>query len=575
MRGTLLLACLLSLLGLVASAGAGCGSESSRCGTSDDCVTGQVCEEGVCQNPSTACADEFDCAPGEQCLAGQCARPTPDAEDVGVAPTDTDDLSNPNNPTPDEPDASTPDVDYDNVSPRLLSVTPPDGTADVAVDGSFTLTFDEPLEPTSVNFQSIQILDPSNALIAATPTYTAGETTVVLTPNAPLLPATGYRIRVTSSVRDPSYNPAVEAESRFYTGYEEPADLAELAATYAPTIYQSLGATSGPRVNIDIPTRVDFDGNAKARDNEANALRATWRSPASVYYSVIESQSHYFLTYVLYYPIRHDETPLSGDGMYEHDFTGLTIVVDRATGEVLMAEGVKTQDTTDTALGYHPASSPVGGTGAERYFAAFPDEGLEGGTHFPLFIPAGVHEACNWYIDGPTFPAVCRHGAEEFSDGPTAGVILRPGAAQTYDQAVDEVVDAASGRTIKAMEYELVPLAEMYARRVDVGQNLLWERDFTYSPIGGRLSVANESPIKLPGNLMSDDAESLGKPPFAWLSLPGEGNPGQWLLDPAFILSTRYDFSDDYTMAYCYNLFLGIDLRDAAGTPACATMAAP
>ena len=304
-----------------------------------------------------------------------------------------------------------------------------------------------------------------------------------------------------------------------------------------------------------MPTNIDFDGNWKARDNKAASLNANTRTKAHVYYSVVESKTHYFITYALYYPIRRDKNLQEN---YEHDFTGMVAVVDKATQSLKLVEGVKVDDGADTALGFKPASSDVADTGQPQNIWTFVDGDLEE-KHFPLFIPSGIHEGCHWKVEGPTLPAVCRHNSGEFSEGPTAGVVMRHGTAQAYSEAV--MADSQL-----TMTYELRPLATLWARRSDVHNEGLWETISAYDPIDDRAKKypGTEEPVIWPNRLVTDDANSFGKPPFAWLKLSGKSNQGQWLFDPAYLLTVRYNFGTSFSNEYCYNLFLGINDRSTA-----------
>ncbi len=521
-------------------------SEKSVCGTSTDCASDQACEDGVCVTPSRVeCSGDPDCETGEQCVDRTC-RLLP-RFDMGTPDTGTVDM------TPDVGEADLPPDD--NINPEVVSVTPANGTVDVAEDTIITVVFSEPMDLVTVNFQSLVLKNPAGQDVPASVVYDPETMTATLTPNAALRKATAYRVSPTALLRDSAGNSlsvVPSPDATFITGFGMPADHEALALEFAPMLFQSIQTPTGGQLNNDLPTRVNFDNNWIARDNKATARLASTVIKSSLYYSVLESKTNYFIVYAAYYPMRKDK---NASVLYEHDFTGVVMVIDKATKSLKVVEGLKVDDGTDTVISYKPNTSDVGNTGAtalETYDVAGHVEG-----RYPLLITSGSHEACNWLKSGPTVPAICRHESNEFSEGPTDGVMMRPGAAQTFAEAVENATT-----NIKEMEYELVPMGELWARRSFVGNELLWEKVSTYTPIDGRPSTYDETePILWPNRLVSDDEISFGKPPFAWLKLASETNQGQWLFDPAYLLQVRYNFGATFSSDYCVNSFLDINVR--------------
>src|SRR5690606_12952669 len=70
----------------------------------------------------------------------------------------------------------------------------------------------------------------------------------------------------------------------------------ELARKFAPTVYQGLG----PEPRADEFTRFDFDGDWDPDNNWDNMLK--FDRPRVVYWDVIESENHFFLTYAFFFP---------------------------------------------------------------------------------------------------------------------------------------------------------------------------------------------------------------------------------------------------------------------------------
>ncbi len=110
------------------------------------------------------------------------------------------------------------------------------------------------------------------------------------------------------------------------TAVEEPiisepaATHEELAQHYAPIIYQ--GAAS----DADYITATDFDGDWIGNNNWEN--QPSGDLSAYVYYSVAETNSHWFLFYSLYHPRDYTEEPCEkSDGCHENDMESLQVVI--------------------------------------------------------------------------------------------------------------------------------------------------------------------------------------------------------------------------------------------------------
>lgn len=106
----------------------------------------------------------------------------------------------------------------------------------------------------------------------------------------------------------------------------------ELARKYAPVIYQGLG--SNPPA--DEFTRVNFDGDWNPDNNWDNLEK--FQRPRVVYWNVIESELHFFITYAFFFP-RDYASWCFWVHCHENDFEGMRVTV-KKPGTILKVEGL-------------------------------------------------------------------------------------------------------------------------------------------------------------------------------------------------------------------------------------------
>ena len=98
-----------------------------------------------------------------------------------------------------------------------------------------------------------------------------------------------------------------------------------LAEYYAPVVYQESRSAI-----LDYITRFDYDGDWNGSNNWRNAYRYELR--ANVYYGVVESTNHVFITYAFYHPRDYSARPLEGIAPkteHENDMEGCMLVIEK------------------------------------------------------------------------------------------------------------------------------------------------------------------------------------------------------------------------------------------------------
>lgn len=105
------------------------------------------------------------------------------------------------------------------------------------------------------------------------------------------------------------------------------ANAEELAAKFAPVVYQEVGSVP----EADEFTRVDFDGDWNPDNNWENMPK--FRRERVVYWNLIESENYYFITYAFFYP-RDYASWCFWIHCHENDFEGMRVTVKKPSGVI-------------------------------------------------------------------------------------------------------------------------------------------------------------------------------------------------------------------------------------------------
>jgi len=109
----------------------------------------------------------------------------------------------------------------------------------------------------------------------------------------------------------------------------DPEFRAALAYRWAPIHYQDVDVTGGDSLSgrSDYLSRINFDEDWSTSDSW-EAL-AGIKPRAYVYYSVVETSSHWYIIYAFYHPRDWADHPLSGLDTHENDLEGALFIVAR------------------------------------------------------------------------------------------------------------------------------------------------------------------------------------------------------------------------------------------------------
>lgn len=132
---------------------------------------------------------------------------------------------------------------------------------------------------------------------------------------------------------------------------------AQLALRWAPIHYQDVDATGSHALGgrSDYITRVDFDGDLNGRNNWDNAGQSGASFAAHAYYSVVETSTHWYLTYLFFHP-RDWVDHAFFETEHENDGEGVLLAIERNGSDYGVLRGAVTVAHSDF-FSYTPPGS--------------------------------------------------------------------------------------------------------------------------------------------------------------------------------------------------------------------------
>jgi len=110
-------------------------------------------------------------------------------------------------------------VTADSIAPNVISTNPTDQATNVAINRTVNATFDESMDPATINSASFKLDGPGPNPISGTVTYNAGSKIATFTASSDLAPGTQFTATITTAVKDLAGNAlAVNKTWTFTTG---------------------------------------------------------------------------------------------------------------------------------------------------------------------------------------------------------------------------------------------------------------------------------------------------------------------------------------------------------------------
>jgi hypothetical protein len=313
------------------------------------------------------------------------------------------------------------DLRLDNAAPRVVSVDPPDGSRNVALQPSLVVTFNEPMRPGSFSIAGIgnvALLDGTTPVPLQSLTFSNENRSVTVRPQAPLRSTGSYTLAIRGGQDGPRDDAAdLPLLDPFVSTFTT-------ADTIAPVVTET-NPTSGQRqVEPDTSVRVAFSeaivsGTLTVRDGAGATVTGT---------SVIVSAN----TAVAFIPTQ----PLQPNTSYTATLTG---VVDTGGNPLAGGAASFTFTTIDTIA---PVISSLQITGIARPGAQI--------TVSPVVAGSDLHHV--EYLIGNAGPLVT-------STAPFALVTTIPATAQTLSIIATAFDDAGNRSAAFARDVDLQPNA--------------------------------------------------------------------------------------------------------------------
>lgn len=328
----------------------------------------------------------------------------------------------------------------------------------------------------------------------------------------------------------------------------------QIATKFAPVFHQALG--SNPRA--DYITNFDFDGDWRGDNNWANLDDKRFKLRAYIYYSVMETETHYFARYAVFHPRdykggsvrgpiisrvlrrtsraagRFDPTGLLEQATmaHENDLEGVVVAARKGSDGIADAKIEYVQTLRhNTFVTYAVKESD----------AALERVTLEGDAPVLYIEPMG-------------------HGIEAFS-GSDAQVLGKDFLVYRFTGTAEDADQVGTGK----IGYQLIPIANTLWPRSSPSHRdnkIMYGDLYNYGSF--ELTILNENgrAVKRKLNvgsrgstfLGSVDGRNMARPPWGWFDNQRRRDRlGRWYFDPATVIKDTVGaterFSTTYTLA--------------------------
>lgn len=285
----------------------------------------------------------------------------------------------------------------------------------------------------------------------------------------------------------------------------------ELAEHFAPKIYAAVNVLLSDSGRGDFIAAVDFDGDMAADNNWENMTK--YPLEAVIYYSVQETETHYFIGYNFYHP--RDDAEIWLD-RHENDLEGIMLSIRKQDNSFGTIEVMYTQ-----GHGYVPF-----------YFNNADYSITEGSKHDGTILLDEDHPVI--YITPNGTLRAAGHSVESAADHSLYWSVLNSGICYYYGGIAEEPATFKGSYENNRCSYSLTSL------------DFLWNlRNGAY----GSGHIFAEFGAFCGDNYGTNSAN----PPWGWRNKTAFGYGGSFLSDPVWTISHAIDGISDLSASYLRN----------------------
>ena len=283
----------------------------------------------------------------------------------------------------------------------------------------------------------------------------------------------------------------------------------EIAIHYAPQIDQAVNVLLSAGGRGDFITAVNYDGDWSCLNNWENLRRGDLG--AVVYYSVQETETHYFVGYYFYHP--RDDAEIWLD-MHENDMEGVMLCVPKSE------EGFEA-----------PVMMYTQGHG--NLFFCFADEktagGMQAGSHDGGEMALNGHRPCLYIAPNGTLKN-CGHSVESAAGHSTYWSVGNSGVRYVYGGSAETPLFWNGPFEDNPCAYDLRPLSELWV--------------FRNGPYDGTGVFGSYGAFDGNNPFGGANGEDKANPPWAWRNKTVYGFGGSFLSDPVWTFNRAISGAD-------------------------------
>ncbi|MEK6324383.1 MAG: hypothetical protein AABN33_22315 [Acidobacteriota bacterium] len=313
--------------------------------------------------------------------------------------------------------------------------------------------------------------------------------------------------------------------------------LTSIVEQYSPFVYAATDKSGGRQ---DIISNIDFDGDLKGNNNWEDFDR--FELTPTVYYAILETETHYFISYHLFHPRDWNHFTVWLNDTHENDGENFQVVVRKSDGRVVL---LWTQAHYRSCTYTNPGSGiESGATQMAGEFQTVDSNGVpsEEGTHACVFVESEGHGI---YGTLGSDSEVRVNADGSFSFKGENGLLFRPARA---GEEVKEPENTTSGEVTYQLDSITMKLWPLLRDGMLTGDGKLLDGSFGYQD---EFVDVKEVPRFYDGNRFSGPFGSdRGISPFALDFSFKRGTLGALFFNPAKRYAEMLKITDPWRREY-------------------------